>query len=171
MAVFVSRNESSDRLLDVARAAGVDIEYIAADYSTYEDPSRHESYDVAYMEGGILHYFGDIADMFRKPHCMLRRDGRLILDDFHPYRKLASDLPTGGDYFDSGFHDGPVAYADFLEGADPSTMPQCLLRYWTIGEIVTAIASAGFHIEEMTERSREENPKVPSDYVILAKRP
>ena len=163
--------ENKRYTLEVARAAGVDIEYIAADYSTYEDPRRDESYDFAYMEGGILHYFGDAADMFRKTHRMLRRDGRLILDDFHPYRKLASDFPTGGDYFDSGFHDGPVAYAHFLEGADPSTMPQCLLRYWTIGEIVTAIASAGFHIEEMKERSPGENPKVPSDYFILAKRP
>ena len=163
--------ENKRYALDVARAAGVDIEYIAADYGAYEDAGREESYDVAYMEGGILHYFGDIADMFRRTHRMLRRGGRLVLDDFHPYRKLTRDFSTGGDYFDSGLHEGPVPYAQFVKGADPNTMPQCLLRYWTIGEIVTAIASAGFHIEEMTERSRQGNPKVPNDYVILPKRP
>ena len=101
--------------LDVARAAGVDIEYIAADYGAYEDSSMEESYDIAYMEGGVLHYFGDIADMFRKTHRMLRRGGRLILDDFHPYRKLATDFSTGVDYFDSGFHEEPVPYAQFAK--------------------------------------------------------
>ena len=58
---------------DVARAAGVDIEYIAADYGTYEDAGKEESYDVAYMEGGVLHYFGDIADMFRRTRRMLKK--------------------------------------------------------------------------------------------------
>ena len=163
--------ENKRYALDVARAAGVDIDYITADYGTYEDSSREESHDIAPMEGGILHYFRDIADMFRKTYRMLRRGGRLILDDFHPYRKLARNFSTGGDYFDSDLREGPVPHAQFVKGADPSTMPQCLLRYWTIGEIVTAIASPGFHIEEMTERSRQDNPKVPSDYVILAKRP
>ena len=163
--------ENQRYALDLARAAGVDIEYIAADYSTYEDPSKHGSYDVAYMEGGILHYFEDIAGMLRKTYRMLKSGGRVILDDFHPYRKLAPDFPTAGDYFDSCLHYEPVAYARFLQGADPSNMPQCLLRYWTIGEVVTAIASAGLHIEEMTERSRQEDPRVPSDYVILARRP
>ena len=157
--------------LDLARAAGVDIEYIAADCIEYEDPSRDGSYDIAYMEGGILHYFGDITEVLRKTHRMLKSGGRLILDDFHPYRKLAPDFPTAGDYFDTGFHYEPVAYARLLEGADPSTLPQCLLRYWTIGEIVTAIASAGFHIEEMTERARQEDPRVPSDFIVMARRP
>ena len=41
------------------------------------------------MEGGILHYFEDIATVFHKTHRMLKCGGRLILDDFHPYRKLA----------------------------------------------------------------------------------
>ena len=162
--------ENKRYALDVARAAGVDIEYIAADYGEYEESSREEYYDVAFMEGGILHYFEDIAKMFRKTHRMLRTGGRLILDDFHPYRKLAKDFPTGGDYFDTGLHEGPVAYAGLLEGGVPSAMPQCLLRYWTTGEVVTAIASAGFSIEEMTERARRDDPKVPSDYVILARR-
>ena len=121
--------ENKRYALDVARAAGVDIDYIAADYGTYEDSNREESYDVAYMEGGILHYFGDIADMFRKTYRMLRRGGRLILDDFHPYRKLARNFSTGGDYFDSDLREGPVPYAQFVKGAEPSTMPQCLLRY------------------------------------------
>ena len=156
--------------LDVARAAGVDIEYIAADFGEYEDTSRDGSYDIAYMEGGVLHYFEDIAKMFRKTHRMLRTGGRLILDDFHPYRKLAKDLPTRGDYFDTGLHDAPVAYAGILERAEPVGMPLCLLRYWTIGEVVTAIASAGFRIEEMTERARRGDPRVPGDYMIVASR-
>ena len=155
---------------DVARAAGVDIEYIAADYGEYEDLSREESYDIAYLEGGVLHYFEDIANMFRKTHRLLKCGGRLILDDFHPFRKLAKDFPTEGDYFDTSLHEGPVAYAGTLEGVDPSTMPQCLLRHWTLGEVVTAIATAGLRIEEMTERARAGDPKVPSDYVILATR-
>lgn len=157
--------------LDVAQAAGVEIEYIAADYATYEGGGNEEPYDIAYLEGGIVHYFGDISEMFRKTFRLLRTGGRLILDDFHPYRKLKRDFPTRGDYFDSGLHNAQVAYAQFLEAADPNSMPQCLLRYWTIGEIVTAIASAGFHIDEMIERSRQSNPKTPSDYVILAKSP
>ena len=100
----------------MARAAGVDIEYIAADYGEFEDVSKEDSYDIAFMEGGVLHYFDDIAKMFRNTHRMLKGDGRLILDDFHPYRKLAKDFPTGGDYFDTRLHEGPVAYAGPSQG-------------------------------------------------------
>ena len=162
--------ENKRYALDVARAAGVDIEYIAADYGEFKDMSREGTYDIAYLEGGVLHYFDDIAKMFRKTHRMLRSGGRLILDDFHPYRKLAKDFPTGGDYFDTALHDGPVAYAGLLDGTDPGAMPQCLLRYWIIGEAVTAIASAGFRIEGMTERSRRGEPTVPGDYLVVASR-
>ena len=148
----------------------MDIKYIAADYGAYEDDHREEYYDIAYMEGGVLHYFGNIVKMFRNTHRMLRKGGRLVLDDFHPFRKLASDFATGGEYFDTGLHDGTVPYAGIPKGAVPSTMPQCLLGYWTTREVVTAVASAGFHIEEKTERSRQDAPKLPSDYEILANR-
>ena len=168
--IDISR-ENRRYAMDLARAAGVDIEYILADYSGYEDAVRNETYDIACMEGGILHYFGDITDMFRQTHRMLKRGGRLLLDDFHPFRKLLADIPTGGDYFETGFHDGPVAYEKWLEGAAPDAMPKCRLRYWTMGEIVTAVASAGFHIEEMRERPGKDNARIPSDFIILAVRP
>ena len=57
-------------------------------------------------------------------------------------RRPAPDFPTSGVYFDTTIHDAPVAYAEYLEGNNTNTMPKCLLRYWTIGEIITAIAWA-----------------------------
>ena len=79
----------------------MDIEYIVADYATYEDTSKYESYDIAFMWGGVLHYFGDLNDLFGKTHRLLKAGGRLVLDDFHPYRKLSPDFPTSCDYFDT----------------------------------------------------------------------
>ena len=146
------------------------IEYIAADYSTYEDPRRDESYDFAYMEGGILHYFGDAADMFRKTHRMLRRDGRLILDDFHPYRKLASDFPTGGDYFDKEIAhllvrptEWPsqkpiVSYHDFVYQAQSWNVPRRVVAKveWHQGELFPRV---GFIVTK-PELSNEGNSQL-----------
>ena len=61
-----------------------------------------------------------------------------------------------GEYEDDSREESyDIAYAGILKGADQSTMPQCLLRYWTIREVVSAIASAGFRIEGMTERGEQ----------------
>lgn len=107
--------------------------------------------------------------MFGKTQRFLKRGGRFILNDFHPFRKcLNGETPTAGDYFDTGLHNAPVAYEGLLEGADPGRMPKCLLRYWTIGEIVTSVASAGFAIREMREVPRLDDRKVPGEFTIVA---
>jgi len=167
--IDISR-ENGRYAAELAAAAGVALEYVVADYASC-DLSRFEGrFDIAYMEGGVLHYFGDLDALFDRTRKLLRAGGCLVLNDFHPFRKCVDGaVPTDGDYFDADLHDAPVAYEDLLHGADKASMPKCLLRYWTLGEIVTGIAKSGLRIERMRETPYLTRPKIPGDFTIVAR--
>lgn len=167
--IDISR-ENGRYAAELAAAAGVSLEYVVADYASCDLARMEGSFDIAYMEGGILHYFPDLGVPFGRTRKLLKAGGQLVLNDFHPMRKCLPEgtVPTGGDYFDAALHDAPVAYEDLLAGADKASMPKCLLRYWTMGEIVTAVAKAGFRIGMMRETPYLTKPKLPGDFTIAA---
>ncbi|MDD4296465.1 MAG: hypothetical protein PHC69_05840 [Ruminiclostridium sp.] len=59
-----------------------------------------------------------------------------------------------GDYFDDNLQCGNVAYKDRFPSEKQKDFPDCLLRFWTMGEIISNIASVGFVIERLVEGSR-----------------
>jgi len=154
---------------ELADAAGVRLSYEVADFLDWHCESDEAGFDLAFFEGGILHYFDNLDLFFARIRECLAPSGRLVASDFHPFRKCvdANILPSA-DYFDTDLHAGPVAYASQITGVDPADLDDCLLRYWTLGEIITAVARAGFRIEEMAELPRPDNPAVPGEFVIVA---
>ena len=99
----------------------------------------------------------------------LALNGRLIFNDFHPYRKiLHPEIGTDGDYFEDGLHQSGVPTRDWFDEAEQKTFSKCLLRYYTIGEIITAIGRSGLCIEEMRELKRQGMEKLPGEFTIVA---
>lgn len=164
---------------ETAAAAGVSVEYIVSDLMGWDADCRESNYDIVYMEGGILHYFKDLDALFSKCYMLLKSGGRLVLNDFHPFRKILKirdifdsrpdALEVSGDYFDKELWPGEQPHAKFFSPEEREAFPKCLLRYYTMGEIITAVAEAGFVIKKLAEGPRfDEHKNLPGEFTLLA---
>jgi SAM-dependent methyltransferase len=157
--------------LELAKHADVELKYKVGDFITYEDATDLGYFDIVFSEGGILHYFSDLRLLFHKMNRYLRNGGRLILNDFHPFRKvLFPEIGTDGDYFESDMHTRPVAYESRFKESEWAQFPKCSLRFYTIGEIITAIGQNGFCIKELRELKRVGMEYTPSEFTLVAEK-
>lgn len=160
---------------ELAEAAGVSINYLIGDVMEVPVQDLADSFDVAYMEGGVFHYFADLTRIAQMIYTILSPGGRLVASDFHPIRKCLSvnegSVSLAGNYFDEQFHEGDVAYQQFFPKEEQNDFPKCRLRYWTLGEIVTAFAGAGLTIEQLIELPHPEFANVPGLFVLTANKP
>ena len=173
--VFDISEENRRYALELAKCAGVSIRYEVCDFYDV-DLNRHGNlFDTAYLEGGILHYFHDIDRFAFILHSIIKPDGKLILSDFHPFRKIIpagqagkSAKVTNGNYFDCRAYPGDVAYKSYFPQAEQENFPDCSLRFYTLSEIFNALIGAGFNIREFNEHPSWEDEKIPGEFTIYA---
>ncbi|MDT8716438.1 methyltransferase domain-containing protein [Clostridium sp. 19966] len=152
--------------MELAKEAGVKIEYILEDVLKLNDDVLKGQYDIVFAEMGILHYFLDLEPFFNIAKLALKHDGIFILRDFHPVstKLISSKGSTAktrkhkvtGDYFDTTLQELNVAFSKYLD--DKQEKQRVLIRRWNLGEIITAAAGAGFVI-----KSLEEEPNLSSE--------
>ena len=139
----------------IAHRCGVEIEWVQAD-STAIGPSLTGRFDLAYATIGVLCWIADVDAWMRSVHATLRPGGRLILIDTHPLQDMVATprpLTFNMPYADDGGH--------WFEGEGSYAVPDAQLPaggsvYYahSVGEIVSAAAAAGLHIDELTEHLR-----------------
>ncbi|MEN6357877.1 MAG: class I SAM-dependent methyltransferase [Armatimonadota bacterium] len=160
---------------ELAEAAGVLINYLISDVMALPLHEFASSFDIVYMEGGIFHYVADLSVFAQIVNEILLPGGRLVASDFHPIRKCISvsdgEISLVGNYFDEQYHESDVAFQQFFPGQEQGGFPKCLLRYWTMGEIVTAFAHAGLIIEELVELPDSQLAGIPGKFVLTAGKP
>jgi ubiquinone/menaquinone biosynthesis C-methylase UbiE len=147
---------------EVAREAGTEFQYINADIMKIPYQMKLKDFDIALMEFGVLHYFADLNKLFEIVASLLRSGGSFVLTDFHPFTKTIS----GGNYFDSSFIEGKIAYHDFLPEDEQNELKNVLLRKWTMGEIISSIANSGLFIRKLIEEPRKDNKCFPSNFTL-----
>lgn len=176
-------SENAKYATRLAEEAGVHIRYVIADVLELPEEELTGDYDVVLMEFGILHYFLDLKPLTSIASKLLRPGGRLILQDFHPVStKLISSRGTTanirkhkvtGDYFDTSIEETEVAYAKFA-GTDLADMYKVKLRKWTLGEIVTNVASAGLFVELLEEEANASSDVfdkgIPKTFTLVARK-
>ena len=141
--------------LELARAAEIDLNYILSDVLDWQTEPFLEHFDFVFMEGGILHYFVDLAPLAALIHGILKPGGRLILHEFHPINRKCSPEPKGdrlvlsGSYFSDAIVEGPVPYAVNFSEEESESFPVGRYMYRQLGEIVSAIAESGLVIETL----------------------
>lgn len=113
---------------------------------------HHEKYDIVYTTEGVLCWMPDLYLWARNIRHLLKDDGFLYLLDCHPFYMTWDEdkLP-----------EMVVKYPYFQKNADPddwiggyASPGKAALNYswmYTMGEIVTALAQAGLHIEWLHE--------------------
>lgn len=173
--VFDNSEPQKEYALQLAEAANVSIKYEIGDFCSIDTKHYQNYFDYAYCEGGILHYFHDIAIFFDKIYKILKPKGMLILSDYHPFQKTTIvDIPkrnielTGGDYFDNRIHDGHVPYAKYFTEEEQKFFPGCSLRFYTLSEIINSVINAGLILQAFFEHPKLSNPKIPAEFTIIA---
>lgn len=154
--------------LELAAAAGVSIDYRLGDVME-AGALGLAPFDWLVMELGILHYHQDVTAFFRVMGDLTRPGGRLVLNEFHPVnRKLLAPRAAGvaADYFNAELVIGDVPNP--TGGAE--RLGQCVMRGWTLGEIVTAAIEAGWVVEKLIELPDWDEPTVPGMFTLVAAR-
>lgn len=126
----------------LAKEAGVEIEYLVSDILAL---NMKESFDLAFAEMGILHYFSDLSVFFST---------------------IYDALNLGGDYFSDVLFEKEVSYGKYGDD-EPEKV---YLRFWTLGEIITAAALVGFIVTELKEEPNQSSDVfdkgIPKTFVL-----
>lgn len=157
--------------LEVAQQAGVRINFEVGDVLEIDMARFGHSFDVVFMEGGILHYFHDINEFMGIMHSLLRPGGKMICSDFHPFQKISDCLKleqaTMG-YFSTEIVEGEMAHARFFEKDIRDQMPRCSYRRYTLSEIINAVIESGFTLRRFDEHPAWDNGDVPGEFTLIA---
>lgn len=150
-------------------AAGVEVEYVLGDFQSTAHTCA-QAFDAVVMELGVIHYFHDITQFVAAVRCLIPVDRSVVLNEFHPIVKKSISIGSGGislmgDYFSSDPETAQTPYEDYVN----TDIPTCLIRRWNLGEIVTAFASGGFHIQRLIEHPSSELAHLPDTFTLVAR--
>ena len=154
---------------DLARKTGARATFERADvYDWLEGSSREgRRFDAVFASYGVVCWLPDLESWAEGIAGVLNPGGRFVLVDFHPAAEVfdrdwnhANDYPAGGELLllDEGVGDyvsvsgGGLTPAGYVEGKSGFENPQkAHLFRWGLGEVVTALASAGLRITDLEE--------------------
>lgn len=158
---------------EVADAAKVTINFEVGDVLEIDMEKYAGYFDVVFMEGGILHYFHDIDEFMQIMYGLLKRNGKMICSDFHPFTKIVDILQLEQmtmSYFSTEVFEGEMAHAHFFEDEIRQQMPKCSYRKYTISEIINAIIKSGFVLEQFDEHPAWSNSNIPGEFTAVARK-
>lgn len=119
--------------------------------------------------------FYDISEFMKMLYAITKKGGKLILSDFHPFRKITSVGQSGksasstkGNYFDSKVYNGDLAYKSEFSKEEQEGFPDCSLRFYTLNEIVNEVINVGFTLKEFDEHTNWDDEKIPGEFTIFA---
>ena len=104
---------------------------------------------------------------------LLKKNGKMICSDFHPFSKIADILvlqQPSMDYFSTEVFEGEMAHARFYEEEIRKHMPKCSYRKYTVSEIINGIIRSGFVLEKFDEHPAWENKTVPGEFTAVARK-
>lgn len=149
----------------LAAEIGVAARFVCSDIYALRE-NLHEQFDVVYTSQGVLCWLPDLMEWGRIAAHFLRPGGVLYIHEFHPigmfYQPQGTVAPLEGETYSRRevpkFYQEQGTYADL-------TADICMPEYewsYSLGEVVTAIASAGLRIEFLREFDHCAYPATPS---------
>ncbi|MEU0785411.1 class I SAM-dependent methyltransferase [Streptomyces sp. NPDC006173] len=141
----------------LAERAGLAAEFIEADTQRLPD-SLSARFDLVVATYGVLSWIADLTAWMAGAAAALRPGGRLVLVDLHPvfqtvltFEPFVADWPYGGGVPQHDAMTGTYAHSN------APLAPQESTQYpYSVGEIVTAAASAGLAVEQLGEHTEAE---------------
>lgn len=169
--VFDISEDNRKYALEVADAANVEINFEVSDVLDIDIDKFGQYFDVVFMEGGILHYFHDIDEFMNIMYSLLKKGGKMICSDFHPFTKIYDVLgfnQSKNDYFSTDVYEDEMAHAKFFDDEIRKQIPKCSYRKYTISEIINSVIKSGLSIERFDEHPAWTNKNIPGEFTIIA---
>lgn len=169
--IFDLSEQNRRYALEAAECARVNIHFEVGDVLDIDLKRYGQTFDVVFMEGGVLHYFHDLHQFMGVMRALLKNGGKMICSDFHPFNKMSDCLnleqPTMS-YFSQEIIEGEMAHARFFEKEIRDQMPRCSYRRYTVSEILNAVLESGFTLRRFDEHPAWANPDVPGEFTLIA---
>ena len=168
--VFDISEHNKQYAMEVANAANVKLNYEVCDVLDIDLKQYGGSFDVVFMEGGILHYFHDIDEFMKKMNAILKKGGKMICSDFHPFTKIMDTLGfqwPSMNYFSTDVFEGEMAHARFFDEETRKNMPKCSYRKYTVSEIINSMIRNGFTLKQFDEHPSWENETLPGEFTAI----
>ncbi|GEL05041.1 class I SAM-dependent methyltransferase [Rummeliibacillus stabekisii] len=173
--VFDISEENKRYALELAENANTYIEYIVTDIYDIDLVKYENSFDMLYLEGGILHYFNDIDKFMSILFTLLKQGGEILLSDFHPLRRCIVKNPLNDseyqiqlNYFNKELHNGDIAYKNHFDENEQNEFPNVSIRLFTLSEIINSVIKTGFKLRKFDEHRGWENENIPWEFTISA---
>ena len=175
LGALVTGLDISAEALELARERVPNAVFIQADVHRLPTELRRGRFDLVYTGGGVLTWVLDLTAWAHGVVTALKPGGQLLLYDAHPVVKcLDAALHWRESYFRTGV-ETTVGWEHFqLPG--PEATEEKLERFWQLGQIVTVVADAGLVVTQLDElpsdrRWRRQDPRVPGEFLLLARKP
>ncbi|WP_078551913.1 class I SAM-dependent methyltransferase [Bacillus alkalicellulosilyticus] len=167
--VFDLSEENKRYAIELAACANTSIDFIVGDIYDIDVKSYGERFDILYLEGGVLHYFEDINRLMKLLYSLLKKDGTMILSDFHPLRRcIRPDFTIEATYFDNELQSGDLAYKHQFSEQEQRDFPSVLIRPFTLSEILNAVITSQFTIQKFDEHRGWNNENIPWEFTVIA---
>lgn len=139
-----------------ARGADLDAEFVAADVYDLPEELLAEGFDITYSAAGITCWLPDLDAWAQAIWQTLKPGGVFLLNEHHGLWDVlvvtADGLHVQGDYFGRDAPDTePGDPAKWVSGM--SSRPDFVQFSWPLGDIITALATAGLRIRRVEEQS------------------
>jgi SAM-dependent methyltransferase len=158
----VASIDISEKQIEVARGRaanlGLHIDFVRAnniDLAVLSDAA----FEIVYTGGHVAVWVDDLRRYYGEATRILKPDGLLIVNEYHPFRRVwrrsPSDLEIGFNYFDRGPH--RFAAAPEVLYREPGDLEQFEF-HWTVTDYISAILDAGcrlIHVEEFGDGCEE----------------
>ena len=130
---------------------GLDIAFLCADTVDLRELGD-ESFDLVYTGGHVAVWVSDIKRYYAEACRILRRGGMLMVNEYHPFRRIWSPSPDRLELACGYFERGPHRHdrSDALPGAPPGSLPSYEFN-WTVADYVTALMHGGCELEAIRE--------------------
>ncbi len=153
-----------------AKFCGTNVKLIRTDCQNLPQNVPASYFDLAVAECGIFIWIANLDAWMRNAHRVLKRGGRLVVQDFHPISFVAKD-------WHAKLKDGFVAFRKSYLDQSPEVhqsgdnMPPAIEFTWKISDVINAAINAGFrvdHLEEFYDRPEESLNLIPNKYLLVA---
>jgi len=144
-----------EEALEAARERWPTILWVHGEVGALPAELRRGRFDLVYSGEGVLGRLADLAAWARGVAAALRPRGELLVFDDHPVADCVDGLLRWREDY-------------FREPGDPE-------RLWRIGQVVSALARAGLHVEALEEypggtSRRRHDRRIPATFLLYARR-
>jgi len=140
-----------------AEELGLDIRFVRSDVTHLPKSLPGQPFDLVYTGGHVAVWVANLRKYYSEAARVLRPGGRLIVSEYHPFRRLWWNDERNKRVMERSYFDRrPQHYdrSEEVEGARRGSYPSVEFM-WTVGDMVNAMMDAPIALDHFTECGEE----------------